>query len=149
MAITNLSVVDARARQAQGATLVDVRSTREYAAGHPAGALNVPVLEHDEDTGELVPNPDFVRVMKATCTPDTEILVSCQSGVRSVRATQMLEAFGFTRVTNVLGGFGGSRDRTPGKPVDLGWAESGLPVDVESTPDGAYADLLAKADDAG
>ncbi len=146
MPIAHLSVVDAHARQSHGATLVDVRSTREYAAGHPAGALNVPVLEHDEDTGELVPNPDFVRVMKSNFTPDTEILISCQSGVRSVRATQMLEAFGFMHPINVLGGFGGSRDRTPGKPVDLGWAESGLPVDVQPTPDGAYADLLAKAD---
>ena len=28
-----------------GAVLIDVRSTREYAAGHPAGALHVPVLD--------------------------------------------------------------------------------------------------------
>ena len=27
-----------------GAVLIDVRSTREYAAGHPAGAVHVPVL---------------------------------------------------------------------------------------------------------
>ena len=46
MALKHLSATDARARHLDGAVLIDVRSTREYAAGHPAGALHVPVLEH-------------------------------------------------------------------------------------------------------
>lgn len=142
MAIKNLSAVDAHARQQAGAILVDVRSTREYAAGHPAGSLNVPVLEHD-DTGELVTNPDFVRVMQAQFAPETELLISCQSGVRSVRASQMLEAFGYANVTNVLGGFGGARDGSA-----PGWASSGLAVDVAPPAGAAYADLLKKADEA-
>lgn len=141
MAIQNLSVQEARARQEQGATLVDVRSTREYAAGHPAGAFNVPVLEHDEVTDQLVPNPDFVRVMQASFPTATSLLISCQSGVRSVRASQMLESFGYGDVTNVLGGFGGARDGSA-----PGWQPSGLPVET-ALPDGAaYQNLLDKAD---
>lgn len=146
MPIANVSAVDAYARQQQGARLIDVRSTREYAAGHPAGAVNVPLLEHDEDNGPMLPNPDFVRVMTANFAPDTPLLLSCQSGIRSVRASQMLESFGFTDVTNVLGGFGGSRDRSGAKPIDLGWQESGLPVDNTPAPGHAYEDLLARAD---
>ncbi|MEI6246316.1 MAG: rhodanese-like domain-containing protein [Acidobacteriota bacterium] len=139
MAIQNLSVQEARARQEQGATLVDVRSTREYAAGHPAGAFNVPVMEHDEDTDQLVPNPDFVRVMQAHFPPTTSLLLSCQSGVRSVRASQMLESFGYGDVTNVLGGFGGARDGSA-----PGWQPSGLPV--ETSAGSTYDELLKKAD---
>jgi len=142
MAFTNLSATDARERQQQGATLLDVRSTREYAAGHPAGALNVPVLEHDEDNGQLLANPDFVRVVQANFPVDAPLLVSCQSGVRSVRAAQMLESFGYQNVANVLGGFGGARDGSA-----PGWQPSGLPVETDAPVGGAYQDLLAKADD--
>lgn len=146
MPISNLSVADAYARQQQGAAFIDVRSTREYAAGHPMGAMNVPLLEHDEDSGQMLPNPDFIRVMRANFAADTPLLVACQSGIRSVRASQMLESFGFLDVTNVLGGFGGSRDRFGGRPTDLGWQESGLPVEDTPAPGHTYEDLLARAD---
>jgi len=146
MPIANLSAADAFARQQQGATLVDVRSTREYAAGHPAGALNVPLLEHDEDSGQMLPNPDFIRVMHANFERAAPLLISCQSGVRSVRASQMLESFGFQEVANVLGGFGGSRDRSGAQPIDYGWQESGLPVEDTPAPGHTYEDLLARAD---
>lgn len=141
MPIANLTVREARARQAGGATIVDVRSTREYAAGHPAGAINVPLLEHDEDTDQLMPNPDFVRIMQANVPTDTPVLVSCQSGVRSVRASQMLESFGYQDVSNVLGGFGGARDGSA-----PGWQPSGLPIETTPPPGSAYQDLLDKAD---
>jgi rhodanese-related sulfurtransferase len=139
MPITELSVANAHAHQQQGATIVDVRSTSEYAAGHPAGALNVPLLEHDEDTGELVPNPDFVRVMQANFAPDTALLLSCRSGARSMRAAQMLEAFGYASLANVTGGFSGSQ-------TGIGWADAGLPVEIAPTAHGSYAELLEKAD---
>ena len=129
-------------RQQRGATLLDVRSTREYAAGHPAGAFNVPLLEHDEDTDQLMPNPDFVRVVRASFPVDTPMLVSCQSGVRSVKASQMLESFGFQDVANVLGGFGGARDGSA-----AGWQPSGLPVEAKPAAGSAYQDLLTKADE--
>lgn len=141
MTITNVSAPDARARQQQGVTIVDVRSTREYAEGHAAGAVNVPLLEHDEDNDQLLPNPDFVRVMKANFAVTAPLIVSCQSGSRSLRAAQMLEAFGFQHISNVLGGFAGSRDG-----ADAGWQASGLPVDKTPTLGGSYQDLLSKAD---
>ena len=96
-------------------------SSAEFAAGRPAGSLNVPLLDNDEDTGQLMPNPDFVRVMRANFAADARLLVGCQSGSRSSRAAQMLEAFGFTNVANVPAGYDG-------------WAPSGLPIDAATTP---------------
>lgn len=138
MPVSHASVTDAHTAQLQGATYVDVRSTAEFADGHAVGAVNVPLLEHDEDTGVLLPNPDFVRVMKATFTPDTPLLIGCQSGGRSVRAAQMLDAFGFTNVTNVQGGFSGGRHP--------GWTASGLPTTTAAAPGDTYAALLTAAD---
>ena len=146
MAVKDVSVTEARALQEQGATYIDVRSTPEYAQGHPSGAVHVPLLDVDEPTGQMTPNPDFVRVVKANFSPDARLLVGCQMGGRSMRAAEMLQAFGFTDVANVRGGFGGARDRMSGRVIDRGWVESGLPVDTEPPSGGAYQDLLAKAD---
>lgn len=128
-----------------GATYVDVRSTREFEAGHPAGAINVPLLEPD-DRGQMAQNPDFVRVMKAVFPPVAPLLIGCQAGVRSLKASQMLETFGFTDVTNVRGGFGGGRDQMGG--TEPGWAAAGLPVETGAPPDRAYETVLEKADQA-
>jgi 3-mercaptopyruvate sulfurtransferase SseA len=47
----------------------------------------------------------------------------------------MLDAFGFTNVTNVLGGYDG-------------WKPSGLPTEADTPAPRAYEDLLAVADSA-
>jgi rhodanese-related sulfurtransferase len=117
MPITLLSVADAHAAQSKGALYIDVRSTGEFALGHPAGAVNVPLQEPDEDTGAMLPNPDFIRVMTANFAPGASLLIGCQSGNRSARAAQMLEAFGFTNASMVTGGF-------------VAWQQHGLPIDA-------------------
>ena len=102
-----LSVTEAHQLIQQGHVYVDVRSTMEFEQAHPAGAVNVPLLEPDDVTGQMQPNPDFMRVMQGSFPPDARLLVGCQVGGRSMRAAQMLEAFGFSDVSNVRGGFGG------------------------------------------
>lgn len=139
------SVTEAHQKQRDGYTYVDVRSSREFASGHPAGAVNVPLLEHD-DSGQMAQNPDFVRVMKASFAPDTKLLLGCQAGMRSLKAAQMLESFGFTDVTNVRGGWGGARDQSGA--VQPGWVTSGLPVEIETPEERTYEALLVKADKA-
>ncbi len=124
---------------------MDVRSSAEYAHGHPAGAVNVPLLERDDRTGQMTPNPDFTRVMQANFAPDAKLLLGCQVGGRSARAAQILETFGYRDVSNVVGGFGGARDPMTGR-TDPGWAQAGLPVETDPPPGGSYADLAAKAD---
>ena len=139
------SVTEARKLQDEGYTYVDVRSTSEFAAGHPDGAVNVPLMEPDEDTGQMTPNPDFVRVMQAVFPADARLLIGCQMGGRSMRAAQMLESFGYSNVANVRGGFGGMRDPM-GRTVDPGWADSDLPVEKDQPTGRSYKDLAAKAD---
>jgi rhodanese-related sulfurtransferase len=141
----NVSVTDAHAMQESGAVYLDVRSRAEYEQGHPAGAVNVPLLDRDDETGQMHPNLDFTRVVQANFPADTTLLVGCQMGGRSARAAQILETFGFTNVSNVKGGFGGARDFL-GRQIDPGWVESRLPVEVEAPPGKAYRDLLEKAD---
>ncbi len=146
MAVKHLSVIDARARQEQGARYLDVRSTAEFVKGHPAGAANVPLLEPDEETGQMTPNPDFLRVVQANFAPETPLLIGCHMGGRSLRAAQILDAFGYADVTNVRGGFAGARDPMSGAIADAGWADAGLPVEHNTAPGAAYRDLLTNAD---
>jgi rhodanese-related sulfurtransferase len=141
----HVSVTEANELIQQGHTYVDVRSTMEFERAHPAGAVNVPLIDMD-DTGQMQPNPDFIRVMQASFAPDARLLVGCQVGGRSMRAAQMLEAFGFSDVSNVRGGFGGARDPMSGRTIDPGWAESGLPVETGAPAGKRYEDLLDAAD---
>ena len=145
MSVKHVGVKDAHTLQTdEGCTYIDVRSTPEYEQGHPAGALNVPLLHLDPATRQLQPNLDFLAVVKATQAPDVRLLVGCQMGGRSARAAEMLAAAGYTDVSNVLGGFGGARDRATGQVLHEGWAEAGLPVETAAAPGGSYAELRAR-----
>jgi rhodanese-related sulfurtransferase len=109
------------------AVYLDVRTPEEFAAGHPAGALNVPVLFFRG--GGSSPNPDFVAGVQRLIPPATPVLVGCQAGGRSQRGAELLVAAGYSNVSNVRGGFGGARDET-GRVVIPGWREAGLPVET-------------------
>lgn len=145
MTIPEASVSEARQMQTQGYVYVDVRSTIEFADGHPESAVNVPLIEPDADTGQPVPNPDFLRVFEAAFGPEAKLLIGCQVGGRSMRAVQMLRAVGFTDVVNVRGGFMGARDPM-GRTIAPGWVDAGLPVEMGQPSGRAYADLFAKVD---
>ena len=138
-----ISVEEARKLQEQGAVYVDVRSQMEFEGGHPADAVNVPLLDHDPRSGQVMPNPDFMEVMKANFPADAALLIGCQVGGRSQRAAMMLESIGFTNVANVRGGFSGMRDPM-GRTVAPGWADSGLPVETDA-PGRTYEDMMKKA----
>ena len=146
MSVKHVGVKDAHTLQTdEGYTYVDVRSTPEYDGGHPAGAFNVPLLNLDPATRQMQPNLDFLAVFKATQATDSKLLIGCQMGGRSARAAEILAAAGYTDVSNVLGGFGGARDRATGQVLHEGWAEAGLPVEAEATPGGSYGELREKA----
>ena len=46
------------------AVYIDVRTEREFANGHPQGAVNIPVALPDPARG-MTMNPDFVKVVEA------------------------------------------------------------------------------------
>ena len=142
MSVTQVDVRQAQALRAnEDYTYVDVRSVPEYDAGHPAGAHNVPLLHRDPANGMMQPNAQFLQVMQANYAKDARLLVGCQMGGRSAQAAQILASAGYTNVCNVLGGFGGARDRFTGQVLNEGWADAGLPVDTEPTAGGSYSDL--------
>ena len=86
---------------AEGATLVDVRSAAEHAAGAIPGAVNVSLDELRERLDEL---------------PDGPLVVHCQVGLRGHIATRLLRQLG-RDVRNLDGGYrtwtAGTASRTP------------------------------------
>src|SRR5262245_66307528 len=81
---------------------IDVRTEREFANGHPAGAVNIPVAFPDPARG-MMANPDFVKVVEANFPHTAKIIVGCQAGPRSTAAARMLEQTGYQDVSNLLG----------------------------------------------
>ena len=124
------------------AVYIDVRSEREFANEHPAGAVNIPVAFADPARG-MMANPDFVKVVEANFPHDKKLFVGCQAGPRSSAASRMLDQAGYRDVANLLGGFGGMRDAM-GTVVAPGWAATGLPVSSDNGDGVSYASLAAK-----
>jgi len=71
---------------AKGAIILDVRTKGEYAQGHTAGSLNVPLDEIHEGMSWLI--------------KDVPIITCCASGSRSEMAKEILEENGYTEVYN-------------------------------------------------
>lgn len=73
-----------------GAVLLDVRTTEEYADGHIEKSINLP-LQNIEQAEQLI---------KDKATP---IFVHCQSGARSAQAAGCLKRMGYTNVKDIGG----------------------------------------------
>jgi phage shock protein E len=71
---------------AEGAVVVDVRTTGEFTAGHIKGAINVPYQSIDKDSNKI--------------PRDVPVLLCCASGVRSGQAMNLLKAKGYANVYN-------------------------------------------------
>ena len=126
----------------QGWRYIDVRSVQEFDAGHPLGALNVPLLHmHD---GRMVGNSDFQKVIEANFAKEEPLVVGCKMGGRSLQAATLMEAAGFTKVVDVRGGFAGERDPY-GRVSVPGWVDSGLAVATQPAPGASYEELATKA----
>lgn len=91
-----ISAEQAKARMDSGDELIvlDVRTEAEYAEGHIAGAVLLPVDAIGPDTLEMLSDQD------------AELLVYCRSGNRSRSASMRLVELGYTRVYD----FGGVID---------------------------------------
>jgi rhodanese-related sulfurtransferase len=139
--IKRVSPTEAKQLLDEGWIYIDVRSEPEYAAGHPAGAHNVPIM-HAGPRG-MQPNPDFMAVMQALYPKDAKLVLGCRSGGRSLRAAELMTAEGYVSVIDQRAGYEGARDAF-GQLAEPGWAPAGLPVEP-ATAGGSYAELRAKA----
>jgi phage shock protein E len=70
---------------------IDVRTVEEYTADHIDGDANIPLAEIDVDA------------LAATYGKDAELMLYCRSGNRAGQAKTLLEAAGFSNVTNAGG----------------------------------------------
>ncbi|HEY9231535.1 MAG TPA: rhodanese-like domain-containing protein [Blastocatellia bacterium] len=122
---------------------LDVRSVPEFEAGHPPGAVNIPLLHFTPGVG-MSPNQDFVTVVEANLPKDARFIVGCKAGGRSANACQIMSQIGYQDVTNMRGGFGGAADRF-GQVVEPGWAMLNLPVATEAAEGADYETLAGKA----
>ena len=117
--------------------VLDVRSVAEFVfIGHPDGAINVPLMFWNRETG-MTPNERFLEDVMARFDTDETIVVICRSGGRSARATRMLMEAGFTAVYNFVLGFEGPLGEDGLRNVS-GWRNSGLPYNYAATPEQSY-----------
>lgn len=142
--VTRISAREAYARLQEGYAYLDVRAVAEFDTGHPEGAYNVPLLT-PRAGGGLAENADFLRVVRGLFAKDARIVVGCATGVRSLRAAELLLAEGYAHVLEQRAGMEGVRDAF-GRVREKGHRAEGLPVSVAREGGRDYAALLAEAD---
>src|SRR3546814_5297301 len=103
MATPEITPHEAHLRQSQGAVLVDVREDHERELGMAEGARGIARAELEED-------PTF-----HFDDHDTELMLICQSGGRSMLAAEVLQRLGYRNVVSVRGG-------------TLRWTADGFPL---------------------
>lgn len=86
---------------AAGPVVIDVRSPEEFAAGHVAGAINLPHDQIGSKIAALVPGKD------------TPVALYCRSGRRSGLALETLRGMGYTKAEN-YGGYEAASKRLAG-----------------------------------
>ena len=91
--VREVTLAQARDRQAAGAHLVDIREQSEWAAGHAAGALYLGKGVLERDIEARIPDKD------------AEIILYCGGGYRSVIAAESLQRMGYTNVSSMMGGW--------------------------------------------
>ena len=91
--------------------ILDVREPAEWSEGHIPGALLVP-----RGTLEAKADLEYANREPRLADRNQPIIVHCASGARSVLATDVLQAMGFTNVRSMAGGIGA-------------WKEKGLPIE--------------------
>jgi hydroxyacylglutathione hydrolase len=97
-------------------TILDVRSVPEFTQDHVDGAVNIPLPRLSQRTGGFARNAPLV--------------ILCGSGYRSSIAASLLEAEGFERISNVMGGMHAVRHATRPRLVSLERAETALTWEI-------------------
>lgn len=89
--IRNISTAELKNElQDKNKQFIDVRTPGEFKNNHIRGFKNIPLNLLARKANELA--------------KDKELIVICQSGMRSKQASKMLKKLGFTKITNVKGG---------------------------------------------
>ena len=73
---------------------IDVRTPKEFAAGHIEGATNINVLDGD-----------FKMQIQEFCQAGDKVMLYCKSGKRSARASKVLKELGYQQIYDLDGGY--------------------------------------------
>jgi len=91
LGVSEMTPQEARpAVEAAYAQFIDVRTPEEYKAGHAAHARNIPLDTLPQSLDKLERNEPVYLI--------------CQTGVRSMKAAQMLNEAGFPQTVSIIGG---------------------------------------------
>jgi rhodanese-related sulfurtransferase len=95
--VREITVEEARTRLAQNphAVLLDVREDHEWHNGHAAQAVHLGKGILERDLENMFPDPD------------TEIIMYCGGGYRSVLTADAAQRMGYRRVFSLMGGYKG------------------------------------------
>nr|WP_289038057.1 rhodanese-like domain-containing protein [uncultured Allobacillus sp.] len=89
--ISNIDVNEAKKKMKdKKVQFIDVRTPGEYKANHAKPFKNYPLFSLKKDLSSL--------------DQENEVVVICQSGMRSTKAAKLLKKNGFSHVYNVQGG---------------------------------------------
>jgi rhodanese-related sulfurtransferase len=146
MTVPRISAREAHALLEQDHVYLDVRAVAEFDTGHPNGAYNVPLLV-PRAGGGMAENADFLRVVRAVLPKHAKVVVGCATGVRSLRAAELLIGDGYTHVVEQRAGMDGVRDAF-GRVQEKGHRAEGLPISQARDEEKSYLALLARADQA-
>ena len=92
--ITNITVQETKDKfKDKNVQFIDVRTPREYKTNHRPPFKNIPLSNLPGKLDKLDKNK--------------EVVVICQSGMRSARAAKILKKQGFEKIYNVKGGMSG------------------------------------------
>jgi hydroxyacylglutathione hydrolase len=100
----------------QRAMVLDVRSVLEWTQDHVEGAVNIPLPKLAQRAAGFAHN--------------APLIILCGSGYRSSIAASLLEAEGFERLSNVMGGMHAVRHATRPRLVSLESAETALTWEI-------------------
>ena len=90
--VNNISTTDLKAElNDKTKQFVDVRTPGEYKGNHIKGFKNVPLNQ-------------LAQKAEKELSKEKEVIVICQSGMRSRQASKILKKLGFSKVTNVKSG---------------------------------------------
>lgn len=89
--VTNITIQETKDKfKDKKVQFIDVRTPEEYRGNHRPQFKNIPLSELPRKTNNLDKNK--------------EVVVICQSGMRSVKAAKLLKKKGFKEISNVKGG---------------------------------------------
>ncbi len=139
-----------QAMGAGDAIYIDVRTTAEFAAGHPEGAYHVPLMDADPRTGAPSFNSGFVQSVQALADTlgqkreqgQPMLVVGCKVGGRSRQACELLAMNGIDGLADCAAGWSGQRDGY-GRPILPGWSLLGLPSAASAQEGRSWPEIQA------